>query len=69
MKTNTMTIPVALTKDEMNDLYYYLHRRVLESSANGDFIPDSLYSILGHLSVVHFGIVRESVESCKIKED
>ena len=46
-----MRLPVDLSIEQVRDLDYYLTNKVAYSEQSGEYVPDALYSILGHLSV------------------
>lgn len=46
-----MRLPLDLSIEQVRDLDYYLTNKVAYSENSGEYVPDVLYSILGHLSV------------------
>ena len=62
-----MTLHVDLSDYDVRALNYYLIAAAAASSRSGDYIPDALFTILGHLSVTvsYQDLVNKTDESSK----
>lgn len=58
-----MRLPVDLSIEQVRDLDYYLTNKVAYSEQSGEYVPDALYSILGHLSVYRVSYYINSEKS------